>query len=148
MDPCESKKCRNEFVCEADNHGAKCVCPPGYTGNEYVGCNKDVIVDTETIPCANISCGENSECRTIEGKSSCQCQSGFVGKPPACIAECFSNLDCPTDLTCISKRCRHRCGGCGRNTRCRVAPNLERNSVCTCLEGFEGNPYVECHPFQ
>jgi len=153
VDPCVAKNCSSEFVCGVEDHVAKCGCPKGSTGNEFIGCTKnaDAPVDEDSIKaCANLTCGQNGECRIVGGKPKCFCQSGYIGKPPACITECFTNKDCPSDLTCLQRRCRHRCEGCGFNTRCRVSPGLDRSSICSCIDGYVGNPYDPngCKPYE
>jgi hypothetical protein len=145
VDPCQGKICPSDLVCRAENHKPVCVCPSGFTGNQYVGCLKATDQSSEALQlCSNFSCGSNAECRVLDGRPKCLCAPGFVGRPPACIAQCFTNSDCPVDLTCVNKQCRHKCEGCGKGARCRVAPNLDRSPVCSCAEGHEGNPYVEC----
>lgn len=45
-------------------------------------------------------------------------------------------------MACINQKCKNPClGVCGINAECRV---LSHKPVCTCFDGYEGEPSREC----
>lgn len=95
-------------------------------------------------PCAPSPCGPNSECRVIGEQASCSCLANYQGPPPNCRPECIVNTDCPSTKACISEKCRDPCiGSCGFNADCRVQNHIP---ICTCIEGFIGDPFTQCQP--
>ena len=95
-------------------------------------------------PCSPSPCGQNSHCREINGVAVCKCVEGFVGSPPTCRPECILSSDCSQNLACINQKCRNPClGTCGLNAQCLVK---NHNPICSCRQGFEGNPFVLCSP--
>ena len=69
----------------------------------------------------------------------------YIGDPNlACKPECVLNTECPTTQACINQKCLDPCPGtCGLNAECRVAIH---RAVCTCIRGFEGDPFRQCYP--
>lgn len=68
----------------------------------------------------------------------------FIGSPPNCRYECILNSECPSNLACIQQKCRDPCpGSCGVNANCHV---VNHNSICSCLIGFIGDPFLICNP--
>lgn len=66
------------------------------------------------------------------------CQDG------ACIAGCRSNLDCPSDRSCVHNQCIDPCttqNACASNAVCRVS---EHRVLCLCPDGYRGEPTKEC----
>jgi hypothetical protein len=51
--------------------------------------------------------------------------------------------ECPNNLACIQERCQDPCPlfSCGVNAECRAK---DHRATCTCLAGFEGDPYTIC----
>ena len=88
-------------------------------------------------------CGSNAICQERNKAASCQCIPEYFGDPyVACRPECVVNSDCPSNKACQRNKCVDPCPGtCGINAQCDV-----RNHVptCTCLEGYIGDPFVEC----
>lgn len=108
------------------------------------------IIFTETLPsvvetsnpCSPSPCGPYSECRNNNGLASCSCLSTYIGSPPFCKPECVVNSDCPSNLGCISEKCRDPCeGSCGLFAKCFVNNHVP---VCLCPEGFTGDPFSQC----
>lgn len=98
-----------------------------------------VIVD----PCTPYVCGPNAECRDIGGQPSCSCLQGFMGIPPNCRHECTINPECASNLACIKYKCQDPCpGSCGVNAQCKV---INHTPVCTCAEGYTGDPFSNCY---
>lgn len=101
-------------------------------------------MDTIQNLCQPSPCGLNSFCRVINNQASCSCLAGFVGQPPNCKAECISNSDCALNLACKNKKCVNPCrGSCGANAECHV---ISHASMCTCSEGYTGDPFTQCYP--
>lgn len=49
-----------------------------------------------------------------------------------------------SNKACIRERCTDPCpGSCGINARCNV---INHTPICTCLEGYIGDPFQSCHP--
>lgn len=89
-------------------------------------------------------CGPNSHCQNRNGIPSCSCLPYFEGSPPNCRPECTINEDCAGDLSCTNQKCRDPCpGSCGVNAQCRVMKHI---AICSCLEGYTGNAFVQCLP--
>lgn len=93
-------------------------------------------------PCAQSPCGPNALCQ-IRGESpACSCMPNYIGAPPNCRPECAISPECPSNLACINLKCRDPCVGlCGINARCSV---INHNAVCSCIEGFSGDPFSNC----
>lgn len=63
-----------------------------------------------------------------------------------CAVGCRSNADCVGDHSCLNGKCKNPCEDhssvpCGNNSECRV---IDHRAVCTCPDGFQGEPNVEC----
>lgn len=101
--------------------------------------------EDETNPCNPSPCGPNAICTERNYAGACTCQPGYFGDPYlGCRPECVTNNDCLTDRACSNNKCIDPCqGACGINAVCTVA---HHNPVCLCLDGYEGNPVVSCHP--
>lgn len=99
--------------------------------------------DEQVNPCISSPCGPNAECKVNGNSHSCSCLNDFIGNPPNCRPECISNSECPSNLACIKLHCRDPCpGSCGFNAECHV---VSHTPVCVCLNGYEGDPFVQCH---
>lgn len=95
-------------------------------------------------PCNPSPCGPLSECRNINGGSSCACLSTYIGAPPNCRPECSINSECPSNQACINEKCRDPCpGSCGLNAICNI---INHTPVCTCSEYETGDPFTICSP--
>lgn len=93
-------------------------------------------------PCLSGTCGPNSECHVIEGRAVCSCAYGMLGAPPNCRPECVIHQECPSNRACIAQQCQDPCiGSCGFNARCTTQ---NHQPICSCIEGFEGDPYASC----
>lgn len=98
----------------------------------------------ETNPCVPSPCGPNSQCRNSGGVPSCSCLPEFIGSPPSCKPECTINSECLSSLACIRQKCIDPCpGSCGISAHCSV---INHTPTCTCLEGYTGDPFVQCVP--
>lgn len=95
-----------------------------------------------TNPCQPSPCGPYSQCQRIGDSPSCSCVSPYIGSPPYCRPECVSNAECANHLACINQKCKDPCPGvCGANAECRV---VSHTTMCVCLSGFIGDPFVQC----
>lgn len=88
-------------------------------------------------------CGPNSICREVNQHPVCSCQSGYIGMPPNCRAECIVSSDCSQDKACINQKCANPCtpGPCAERAICKV---VNHNPICSCPSGFTGDPFVRC----
>jgi hypothetical protein len=78
----------------------------------------------------------------MKGMAICKCIEGYIGSPPTCRPECIGSSDCSQVLACINQKCQDPCPGvCGLNAQCLVR---NHNPICSCSEGFTGNPFVSC----
>lgn len=97
-------------------------------------------------PCIPSPCGPNSECRELDARAVCSCSFGMLGAPPNCRPECVIHQECPSNRACIAQQCQDPCiGSCGFNARCTTQ---NHQPICSCIEGFEGDPYASCTPSQ
>lgn len=94
-------------------------------------------------PCIPSPCGPNALCQITNKSPSCTCMDSYIGSPPNCRAECTINSDCASNRACINQKCRDPCpGSCGLQTECHV---YQHAAVCSCREGFTGNPFQSCY---
>lgn len=146
---CQRETCRSK--CNPGNcaSGQLCqgnVCVEGCRVNSDCGSDLSCIDGKCKDPCSQYKCGEKALCRTADHRAFCLCPDGFSGEPTTkCIqVECQSNDNCDLDKKCVDGSCKNPClekGVCGLNAQCRVE---NRQSVCSCLRGFGGDPNVEC----
>lgn len=145
VDPCIGS-CGQEAECRVVNHAPICSCRRGFEGDPFVKCAivKEVSVPLQDQnPCVPSPCGPNSQCQVTNRISSCSCLENYVGTPPNCRAECTVNSDCPSTKACINQKCRDPClGSCGLQTECQV---YQHAAICSCREGYTGNPFESCH---
>jgi len=101
-----------------------------------------ILVDIPRDVCNPSPCGPNSQCRVNNNQAVCSCLSIFIGSPPACRPECVTSSDCPFNLACLNQKCQDPCpGSCGRNSNCRI---IKHNPICSCKNGFTGDPFTVC----
>ncbi|PSN29200.1 hypothetical protein C0J52_26427, partial [Blattella germanica] len=147
-DPCPGT-CGLNTRCEVVNHSPICSCQAGFTGDPFTRCfpipppvQPPLAIPTD--PCVPSPCGPNSQCRNIGGAPSCSCLANYMGIPPNCRPECSINSECPSNRACIRERCQDPCpGSCGVGAQCSV---INHTPVCTCPEGFTGDPFSNCVP--
>jgi hypothetical protein len=170
-DPCPGT-CGRNANCQVITHRPTCTCPAGYTGDPYSAscspqqiskdhnCHGYSVLETMLAithfisapapvidPCNPTPCGANAQC-TQRNKGTftavtCSCIPGYFGDPfLSCRPECIQNQDCPSNKVCTNQKCVDPCPGlCGINAICNVHNHFPR---CDCLQGYEGNPSVEC----
>lgn len=81
-------------------------------------------------------------CQIISGNPACSCLPNYIGVPPQCRPECILSSECKSLLACVNQKCADPCpGSCGINAQCHVLNHLP---VCTCMEGFTGDPFTQC----
>lgn len=98
-------------------------------------------------PCLPNPCGINTECKIQNRKPVCTCLPNFVGDPKTgCQPECVLNTDCKNHQACIDYRCRDPCAFgniCGLGAVCQCK---DHTPLCSCREGFVGDPFLQCLP--
>ena len=95
-------------------------------------------------PCVPSPCGAFATCRNIGGVPACSCSNNYVGSPPNCRPECLVHSECTSNYACITEKCRDPCpGSCGLAAKCTVVNHVP---VCTCPEGYTGDPFTNCSP--
>lgn len=101
--------------------------------------------EEEINPCTKSPCGPNAKCTERNNAAACTCLQGYFGDPYlGCRPECVTNNDCDIDKSCSNNKCVDPCqGACGINALCSVS---HHTPICHCIEGYEGNPMVSCHP--
>ncbi|ROT61485.1 hypothetical protein C7M84_020737 [Penaeus vannamei] len=144
--------CGSNAECRIVDGRPVCTCLPGFLGappnchpecivnrdcSTTEACNKQKCVD----PCIG-ACGTNADCRVINHSPVCTCLPGYTGEP---FVRCNRiPVAQPTLAPPVTERpdpCRE--GTCGPNANCRVQGT---RGICTCIEGYFGNPYVQCRP--
>lgn len=133
VDPCIGA-CGTNADCRVINHSPVCTCLPGYTGEPFVRCNR-------------IPVGKNKKSYfpflfqpviLHTGVGSLSVSKSIL----IYISVLFTAQ--PTLAPPVTERpdpCRE--GTCGPNANCRVQGT---RGICTCIEGYFGNPYVQCRP--
>lgn len=143
-DPCPGS-CGFEARCHILNHVPICNCLDGYTGDPFVRCSPTPPVTESpkqsTDPCDPNPCGSNADCFNGE----CRCQDNYQGNPyDGCRPECTLSADCQRNQACMRNRCVDPCPGtCGVNAVCEVSNHIP---VCSCIQGYEGDPFSSCRP--
>ena len=107
-------------------------------------------------PCASDPCGKDQLCSIIDSSPLrtiiCQCPSdSFLDQNSRCIqavvtdqslvAGCTTDDMCPSNQACRNGLCENPCD-CGPNADCRI---VQHRPVCTCREGFTGDPSAICY---
>lgn len=70
----------------------------------------------------------------------------MLGTPPNCRPECIIHQECPSNRACMNQKCQDPCiGTCGFNAKCTTQ---NHQPICSCIEGYEGDPYASCTPRQ
>jgi len=144
-DPCPGS-CGQNTNCLTVNHNPICSCANGYAGDPFVYCTRisttSPLPKGEDNPCLPNPCGPNSQCKVIGSHPACSCLLNYIGRPPNCRPECTDNSECLNNAACINQRCKNPCpGACGELARCTVQNHVP---ICTCPEGYEGDPTVRC----
>lgn len=143
--PCNGA-CGINAKCQVINHNPICNCPNELTGDPFTRCYEIPISLPPPVsdPCQPSPCGPNSMCKESNDQASCSCLPTYIGSPPNCRPECVVNTDCPSDLACITEKCRDPCqGSCGFNAECRVQNHMP---ICSCIQNYEGDPFTQCNP--
>ncbi|KAJ0169606.1 hypothetical protein K1T71_014791 [Dendrolimus kikuchii] len=167
-DPCLPSPCGPNSTCNATDDQAVCTCQSLFIGTppncrpeclesskcgQQQACIKQKCINpredanatsSQSNPCQPSPCRPFSQCRDIGGQLSCSCLLESTGSPPNCRPECSISKDCPNEKVCINGTCADPCpGSCGTNARCRVVNHLP---ICTCFDGYTGDPMVSCTP--
>ena len=75
---------------------------------------------------------------------SCTCLETYIGAPPNCRPECSISSECPLDKACIREKCVDPCpGSCGFSAVCNV---INHTPICSCPDGYTGDPFSSCRP--
>lgn len=100
-------------------------------------------------PCRPSPCGPNTRCTVNKNNiAQCRCLANF--KPDrhtinGCIPQCVRDIDCGPGSRCLAgvNKCARICdtNTCGIDAIC--TPQRSR-PVCSCPDGFEGNPDISC----
>nr|CAH0107401.1 unnamed protein product [Daphnia galeata] len=147
-DPCSNFRCGSNANCLTRSFRAACACRAGYEGDPYTGCRRSECVENTECPsdkvCHNFrcinpcstSCGVDSECTVRNHVTVCQCPKGFTGDP-------FVSCTPSSSSSVLGRQSSDYCtpSPCGTNTKCRVENS---RAVCSCQEGFMGNPIQGC----
>lgn len=172
QNPCTGV-CGQNAECKTYNHLPMCSCPPKTSGNAFISCspvqggnfvyiyskykliiklfpmvtNLDffiyfVIDPIVYEPCKPSPCGPNSICRSMNNHATCSCVPGYTGSPPTCRPECTRSSDCHKNQVCTNQKCVDPCiGACGIQAVCQC---INHSPICSCPEGFTGNPFIRC----
>lgn len=110
---------------------------------ELFCCMSNVHKDEPAEPCRDSPCGVNAVCEQRNDVGSCRCIPEYYGDPYIeCRPECVSNSECPSNRACINNVCCDPCPGtCGELAFCNI---VNHSPICSCLEGYVGNPLVAC----
>lgn len=141
------------------------------SGNPYTSCRLEPTADCkqdadcpENLACFNQRC--RNPCTTLEPCKRpadcevistlpvrtmiCVCPNGYVSSgsgtckatPPITAIGCLNDEQCPEDRSCVRGVCIDPCH-CGLHAQCHIK---NHKPICTCVDGFDGNPNTECIP--
>lgn len=168
----ENSPCASNAECFARNHAASCRCPSNLPlGDALTYCERVPVV--EEAECrSDGDCGRGQACLRDQCREACEelkpctgsarcsvsdsvpfrtlickCPEGFIQDeegscksaqlpPPSC----STDQDCSAQESCTNRICRNPCN-CGENAECFIR---DHRPVCSCRDGFEGNPYRRC----
>lgn len=175
FNPCTygGTKCGRGAECLAQNHQANCICPAGTQGNPLISCvrgicqyNEDCLDDEAcdrlNRVCRKVcdidSCAENARCEGRNHQPVCSCLPGLLGNPYVqCSrqldeAQCTSDSNCPSYLTCVNRRCENPCARsdvCDLQQTCTVLDTLPiRAVVCKCPPDTITDARGHCKPIR
>lgn len=114
---CESM-CGYKSICRMINKQAVCGCPMGHTGDPSVRC-EPLENDPTSANSSNNGCQRHTDC---DAKDICL--------KSVCVDPCADKF-----------QLSHNGQVCGKMAKCLV---VEHTPLCGCLDGFSGNPYLEC----
>merc|ERR1712227_84341 len=158
-DPCDPSPCGPNTECNENRQGNPvCTCLPGYEPqpDTITGCSRIEARTPPPDPCFPSPCGPNTqcsvnrlgnpvcECVSAGERATCKCPPGYKGDPfVSCRkGDCEYDSECPASLACFNYNCKDPCiGTCGQNTNCEVR---NHRPICSCVEGFRGDPLVAC----
>ncbi|XP_037076509.1 neurogenic locus notch homolog protein 1-like isoform X2 [Pollicipes pollicipes] len=131
-DPCGSSPCGPNTECSIDNRGiGVCQCLPGYfpKPNTVIGCGPQCVSDNE--------CGSGFIC---QGQKCVQRTPSYSGATGASSHRGSSGSGSNRNTASVSA---DPCslGLCGTNANCN---NVNGRAVCSCPDGYEGNPLTAC----
>lgn len=158
INPCD---CGPNAECHIKNHKPVCSCIPGYEGNPNLecvaaGCKSDsdcsgqhMCRNHACVPaCApdGTSCGTSANCYGIQHRAVCECPPGLVGNPQvACsLVTCKSDSDCPSDRSCINKKCVNPCAQSKECVEPAICVPLNHKADCACPPGYLGSVATGC----
>lgn len=90
--PCTPSPCGSNAVCKERNGAGSCSCIPEYSGDPYVECRPECVMNSEcprnracinnkcVDPCPG-TCGLNALCSVVNHSPTCTCVPGYVGNP-------------------------------------------------------------------
>lgn len=169
VNPCVyNNLCAPTAECRAQNHAAVCRCPPELVGNPLIECqpekHPECVLDTDCPsrlacidhhcinPCTALEpCQRPSRCEVIPSvpvrMMNCICPDGYISTgngncKPVGPEGCISDSDCSSDKACINDLCSNPCN-CAQNAVCRIK---DHKPVCSCEQGYDGNPQIQCIP--
>ena len=113
-----------------------------YTNNNFF---KTVIPPIAKRPCTPNPCGINARCTASGTDAICTCIANFFGNPLSeCRPGCVTSSSCPLLQACVNQKCIDPCpGSCGTEAICTV---INHNPVCSCPNGYIGDPFIRCSP--
>ena len=166
VQPCNPSPCGINALCREVNEAASCTCIRDYTGNPYIECKPECVVNAEcprhlacvsqhcVDPCPGV-CGHHATCSVTNHVPQCRCDPGYTGDAfTACVRittreskwslqkdviyECLFTALAPTEVV---DPCNP--SPCGSNARCT---SRNRAGACQCIPEYFGDPCVACRP--
>ena len=90
IEPCNPSPCGINAVCREVGQSASCTCIRDYTGNPYIECKPECVVNAECPrhlacvnqhcvgPCPGV-CGHHATCSVTNHVPQCRCDPGYQG---------------------------------------------------------------------
>ena len=163
QDPCASSPCGSCAQCEVSDHKALCSCPASSTGNPTLECLPLTFACSASSDCGRgdrceagvcvKKCRASKDCECgkscVEGRcrqecsGSVPCPQGHLCQAGSCLPGCLLDADCGDQEVCRDGSCQDPCttASCAASAECVVSSH---RPVCTCPQGLQGNPKLEC----
>lgn len=112
LSPCANFECGANAMCRERDGVAVCQCTAGYTGNPYLACRPECVINPDcpsnlmcvrnkcVNPCAGM-CGQSAQCSVVNHQPMCTCLVGYTGDP---FVTCVLDSKCPFSRRYSSSR--------------------------------------------
>ncbi|XP_022245556.1 fibrillin-1-like, partial [Limulus polyphemus] len=148
QNPCLFKEaCGLQANCFTERHEKICTCPPGFTGNARIECQKIGICNSDEECLVGTIC-QSGQCVVLPKRCSSDndCAQGQICEDTSCVYGCRSHSDCEFFMACMDHQCQDPCSKKDVCHTLAVCHAINHHAVCHCPEGYTGNAKIHCNP--